>query len=311
MTTKPDLTRTWASGAPGGNIEDPDVTVPGKFAAGWTAEIPPFENFNFLQQLFTQGLAHNNEQGINSWDTDTVYPVGALVKGSDGIVYKALISQNGNDPITPSANWTLADATELTKQFGIGASGSVVPILADFNVITNPSGFYKCFGAGTGTPTPNGPPTSGNNQMSAYVTNINGITHYIVKENDATAVSQRLHIGNTHSGAVNWVEVPTEYVFTNQQSKVTNGYQQLPGGLILQWGLATAIPNNGEKTITFPIAFPNVALNVVATLQQPNFVTGGWIIFIDTIAAANFVIGCDDVSSTAGTPNAYWYAIGH
>ena len=76
MTTKPDLTRVWASGAPGGNIEDPDVTVPGKFAAGWDAEIPPFENFNFLQQLFTQGLAHANEFGIMQWDTDTEYPLG-------------------------------------------------------------------------------------------------------------------------------------------------------------------------------------------------------------------------------------------
>lgn len=212
---------------------------------------------------------------------------------------------------TPSAHWELATVRSIVNEFGLGASGTVVPDLADFATITNPSGFYRTFGAGTGSPTPNGPPTSGNNQMSAYVTNINGIVHYLVKENAPVADNQRLHIGNTQAGSVVWTEVPTEFVFTSQQSKATNGYQQLPGGLILQWGLATSIPNNGEKTITFPIAFPNAALNVVATLQQPNFVTGGWIIFIDTIAAANFVIGCDDVSSTAGTPNAYWYAIGH
>lgn len=107
-TLKPDLTRVWASGAPGANVEDPDVTVPGKFDAGWEAEIPPFENFNFLQQLFTQGLAHNNEQGINSWDTDTTYPINGLAKGSDGDIYVALIEQNGNDPVGDGINWILA-----------------------------------------------------------------------------------------------------------------------------------------------------------------------------------------------------------
>jgi len=106
-TVKPDLTRVWASGAPGANIEDPDTTSPGKFAAGWTAEIPPFENFNFLQQLFTQGLAYVNENGLGEWDTDTTYPIKGIVRGSDGNYYEALVEQNGNDPISDIVNWKL------------------------------------------------------------------------------------------------------------------------------------------------------------------------------------------------------------
>ena len=106
-TTKPDLTRIWASGAPGSNVIDPDVTTPGKVAAGWLAEVPPFEHFNFLQQWFTQGLAHNNEQGINVWDTNTDYPIGGLAKGSDAEIYRALIAQNGNDPVGDATNWKL------------------------------------------------------------------------------------------------------------------------------------------------------------------------------------------------------------
>ena len=106
MINKPNLTRVWASGAPGGNIEDPDVTSPGKFNAGWTAEIPPFENFNFLQQLCTQGLAHLNEQGIGVWDPLTTYPVGALTKGSDGNIYKSSLEQSSNDPVSDGGtNW--------------------------------------------------------------------------------------------------------------------------------------------------------------------------------------------------------------
>jgi len=96
MTTKPDLNRVWAEGAPPSNIEDPDVTSPGKFDAGWTAEIPPFENFNFLQQLFTQALAHANEYGIMQWDTATPYPEGAWARSTvDSKVYELL---SGGDP---------------------------------------------------------------------------------------------------------------------------------------------------------------------------------------------------------------------
>ena len=106
MTDKPDLTRVWAEDAPSGNIVDPDLTTPGKFAAGWQAEVPPFEHFNFIQKLQTEGLAHINEQGIAVWDNVTVYPIGALAKGSDGNVYKAITYQANNDPVTDGGtNW--------------------------------------------------------------------------------------------------------------------------------------------------------------------------------------------------------------
>ena len=106
MTDKPDLTRIWGEGAPSGNVVDPDTTTPGKFSNGWQAEVPPFEHFNFIQKFQTQGLAHINEQGIAVWDDVTTYPVGGLAKGSDGNVYKALVSQSDNDPVSDNGtNW--------------------------------------------------------------------------------------------------------------------------------------------------------------------------------------------------------------
>lgn len=106
MTDKPDLTRVWAEGAPSGNVVDPDTTTPGKFANGWQAEVPPFEHFNFIQKLQTQGLAHINEQGIPVWDADTVYPVDGIVKASNGKIYKSLSEQSGNDPVLTSGFWS-------------------------------------------------------------------------------------------------------------------------------------------------------------------------------------------------------------
>lgn len=113
-TSKPNLTRVWAAGAAPGNVVDPDTSAPGKFDDGWLAEVPTFQHFNFLQQLFTQGLAHNNEEGINSWDTDTTYPINGLAKGSNGTVFVAVIEQNGNDPVSDDGtNWKVWFSPEL------------------------------------------------------------------------------------------------------------------------------------------------------------------------------------------------------
>ena len=44
----------------------------------------------------------------------------------------------------------------------------------------------------------------------------------------------------------------------------TNGFTFLPGGILLQWGEDT-LPSS--STVTFPIAFPNNAFNVILTLN--------------------------------------------
>lgn len=143
MTTKPNLTRIWAEGAPGGNIEDPDVTSPGKFDAGWTAEIPPFQNFNFLQQLFTQALAHINEYGIPQWDTDTEYPLEGWTRSTvDNKIYQSNVPLNqGNEPSVSPTEWAIV---EFGTPSGIIAMWSGLAA----NV---PSGWLLCDGT-LGTP---------------------------------------------------------------------------------------------------------------------------------------------------------------
>lgn len=43
-----------------------------------------------------------------------------------------------------------------------------------------------------------------------------------------------------------------------------SGYQKLPGGLIIQWGLVTKA---SDDTIAFPIAFPNALILVVPSVN--------------------------------------------
>ena len=48
-------------------------------------------------------------------------------------------------------------------------------------------------------------------------------------------------------------------------SLAANGYEKLPNGLIIQWEQFGAIAIGGTLVVTFPISFPNAALNVIAT----------------------------------------------
>lgn len=118
-TQKPDLTRVWANGAPTGNVVDPDETTPGKVNAGWRAEVPPFEHFNYLQKWFSQGLAYNNEQGINEWDANTTYPVDALVKASDGNLYSSLTSNQGETPISNTSAWLSCELQTIARSLNV------------------------------------------------------------------------------------------------------------------------------------------------------------------------------------------------
>lgn len=131
MTTKPDLTRIWADNAIAAKVVDPDTITPGKFEDGWElAEVPPFEYFNFLQQLFTQGLAHANEEGVMVWDTDTPYPQFGFCKGSNSRLYIAKSAQDGNDPISSPTFWAeISFNQKVVRQTG---GGNLIPMVVNY-----------------------------------------------------------------------------------------------------------------------------------------------------------------------------------
>ncbi|MDE9583646.1 gp53-like domain-containing protein [Citrobacter braakii] len=47
-----------------------------------------------------------------------------------------------------------------------------------------------------------------------------------------------------------------------------SGYQKLPSGLIIQWGVSSTSSSTGQATATFPIAFPNGLINVMVSEQS-------------------------------------------
>lgn len=89
-----------------------------------------------------------------------------------------------------------------------------------------------------------------------------------------TLTNKSIALGsNTVTGTksqFNTAVTDTDFAFINDftssnQSLSNNGYQKLPGGLIIQWGRtsSTSQPNSG--TVTFPIAFTTACFSVTVS----------------------------------------------
>ena len=89
-------------------------------------------------------------------------------------------------------------------------------------------------------------------------------------------------------------------------SKATNGYQKLPSGLIIQWGIVpNSIGVDDPYTINYPIAFPNAALLGVAQMISTDF-------FLDNNSAAWSPVSNSQCSIIKdNNTDTAWIAIGY
>lgn len=91
------------------------------------------------------------------------------------------------------------------------------------------------------------------------------------------------------------------------RSIAASGYQKLPGGLILQWGVIGSIAGGGSTTVTYPIAFPNGALVASASIGATANTTTPSAAGIQRSSASKLVIRNFGVANFA----ADWFAIGY
>jgi len=104
---RPDLSRIWATSAPVANVEDPDITTPGKFDIGWAAEVPTYQNFNYLQRHFTRGLAYLAQKGVAEYNAEADYYEGSLVNSNGGL-FMSTVDDNTGNTLEAGSNWMVA-----------------------------------------------------------------------------------------------------------------------------------------------------------------------------------------------------------
>lgn len=90
-------------------------TDPGSIKAntGWVVELPPYQTANWIEFRQDSFIAHSNQHGIPEWDAQTEYQGNiSYTKGSNGIVYKCLITNTNTDPANPLNNTQWVQAFE-------------------------------------------------------------------------------------------------------------------------------------------------------------------------------------------------------
>jgi len=94
-------------------------------------------------------------------------------------------------------------------------------------------------------------------------------------------------------------------------SKVGNGYQKLPSGLIIQWGNIARGSSTNVIAVNFPITFPNSCLGVVISSDCLGG-SDGRVTRTKNIVTSGFNSVLDSFSNTIDSNyNEHWITIGY
>lgn len=116
---------------------------------------------------------------------------------------------------------------------------------------------------------------------------------------------------NGHSHEVNLASFFDNTEVAGNQLIAGNGYQKLPGGLIIQWGKAT-VGDNNIVTVNLPIAFPTAGLSVTAMPVYGSSVNNDDVLSCHGTIVNNSQIKIGMSRNVVITTNGvYWMAIGY
>lgn len=99
---KLDMTKLWASS--GDKIQPSDAQM----ASGWLVQQIPRQTWNWFENRQDQNIAYMLQKGIPEWDAFTEYRATKSYVQRNGVVYKCGVTNTGQDPAVPSANWVKA-----------------------------------------------------------------------------------------------------------------------------------------------------------------------------------------------------------
>jgi hypothetical protein len=91
-----------------------------------------------------------------------------------------------------------------------------------------------------------------------------------------------------------------------------NGYQKLPGGLLVQWGYSTGTAPTYLRTVTFPIPFSGSPYSCVCSTERNTGSMGpgaGGSSYVYSLTATDVALYFDKTEST-NQANGWWIAVG-
>lgn len=280
LITKPsNLSLTWASG---GDVLNPGDT---KYATGWQVEIPPRQWFNYLDNRQDTALAHINQHGLVVWDNTTEYQEDkSYVQGkTNGTIYRCIQTHTNQDP-----------ETDVSNTYWITAFASV----GDFYTKAEVDGAFL---AKTNNLSDLPNTATARTNLSVYS---QAQTYTKAEVDNKTTVASTAQAQALISDTVLISALKLAQAFQgSNQSLVSNGYQKFPGGVIMQWGVATVPSANTPFAVTFPTAFPTAVCRRMVSAES-NSTTYA------VSAGDTTLTGMNVLSGAAGQAVA-WLVIGH
>lgn len=100
--TKLDMTKIWA--ASGDKVQPIDSQI----ASGWLVQQIPRQTWNWFENRQDQNIAYILQKGFPEWDSTTEYIINKSYVQRSGVVYKAIATTTGVDPVGNPASWIKA-----------------------------------------------------------------------------------------------------------------------------------------------------------------------------------------------------------
>ena len=242
------------------------------------AKIVDSSVFNQYLYLATLLLIQEQAQGILSWSPTQAYTVanGALVFGSDGQIYKCLANSTNQDPVVATTYWKKLDAQATTSTQGIIQLATSAEVIAgtDANKAVTPSTLSS----------------------KTSTTSAIGLVQL--------ATSAEAIAGADALKAITPASLADAFV----SSKTANGYVKIPGGIIIQWGIAI-VPENSYLTVTFPTPFTTACFGVYMSNTTGSTLNSS-LCWTNDITTSSFQCQHPDTASGIKYQSAYWFAIG-
>lgn len=320
--SKPAVRPIWAdtAGPPLDLVDPGDAFI----TAGWPSSgTPPSRGrFNFILKYVWDGIRYLCQHGLPEYDSAETYGHAATVlNGADGLIYFSLQDNNTNHAPGSSPTWWTSPAVPTrppgdnnayvsSTQFVAAAVaaeaaariGADAATLSSAQVYTNGAVAAESSARAAGdagvlatshTYTDNSVAPKANSLSPNFTGIPTAPTQARGNSSGLLATTAFVVPGNFHSA---------------------NGFELLPSGLILQWGIITVVNGTNnvvDVTITFPIAFTSQVFGVFpATFRS---VTGNG----QAINGSNFSSGAGLQqatitvdSSSSGSSTARWFALG-
>ncbi len=96
-------------------------------------------------------------------------------------------------------------------------------------------------------------------------------------------------------------------IFVNGSRKTQNGYQKLPSGVIMQWGMVA----DNVANVTFPVAFPTSCASLQITRGVETASGEIWLPLPVIIGLSNTAFTVDPVTQSLNKSLVYWFAVGY